>query len=331
MYMGYSKYNENCPKRGMDFIMKKLLNPHIKLKETINDKDHAELESLQRLCLNTDKTTLKLEIDYKLSRAENKRGALENINEFMYYDEDELVGYIGICQFGGNALEVNGMVHPEYRRLGIFKKLYSLVKEEFSKRNAKSMLLLSDNNSISGQGFIKTTGAIHEHSEYEMFLSGEPEKKLQTYNLVLRKANNSDAREAAYQDAIYFRDEHNKDDIKIPEDEYLKMPEEEEKRGTTIYIAEVEGNIVGKVNIEVSNDIESGQRVGSVHALGVLPAHRSKGYGREILMGAIQKLKAADCQEIILQVVAKNKNALNLYKSCGFVETSTMDYYEITK
>lgn len=312
----------------MEFIVEKLLNPYIKLKETIDNKDYADIEGLERLCFNTDTTTLKLEIDYKLKRVDGSGESIKNINEFMYYNDDELIGYIGICEFGRNILEVNGMVHPEYRRLGVFKKLYSLVREEFSRRNAKGILLLCDNNSASGQEFIKTTGTVHEHSEYEMFLRGQPEKKVQPYNLDLRKANNNDAREIAYQDAIYFNDHHDKEDIQIPEDKNLKMPEEEEKRGTIIYIAEVEGNIVGKVNIEVTS-MENSTHLGSIYGLGVLPAYRSKGYGREILLGAIQRLKEADCQEINLQVLVKNKNALNLYKSCGFVETSVMDYYEL--
>jgi ribosomal protein S18 acetylase RimI-like enzyme len=33
----------------------------------------------------------------------------------------------------------------------------------------------------------------------------------------------------------------------------------------------------------------------------------------------------------MLQVAVKNKNALRLYKSCGFEVTSTMDYYRLSK
>jgi len=41
-------------------------------------------------------------------------------------------------------------------------------------------------------------------------------------------------------------------------------------------------------------------------------------------MLSIEKLKEEDLKHIMLQVAVKNKNALNLYKSCGFEETSTM-------
>ncbi len=59
-----------------------------------------------------------------------------------------------------------------------------------------------------------------------------------------------------------------------------------------------------------------------------MPEHRGKGFGRAVLLGAIEKLKEANVNAIMLQVAAENATALGLYKSCGFVETSTMDYFK---
>jgi len=289
--------------------VKAMKSPYIKLKDNNDNNDYLDINNLQKYCLDFDKTTLKLEIDYKLSRAEGESGALNSINEFMYYNNNELIGYIGICHFGGDALEVNGMVHPQFRRRGIFKKLFLLV----------NMLLLSDNNSISGQGFIKSMGASYDHTEYEMFLISKHEQDILLDNVVLRKANNKDAREITYQDSIYFEIEDKEEDIKIPE--------EEEKSGMITYLAEVDAEIIGKVRLEVSNS----NNIVGIYGLGVKPDDRGKGYGREILIGAIGKLKERNPKEIMLQVATKNNKALNLYKSCGFVENSIMDYYKISK
>ncbi|MNJ04698.1 hypothetical protein D3C73_1655750 [compost metagenome] len=46
---------------------------------------------------------------------------------------------------------------------------------------------------------------------------------------------------------------------------------------------------------------------------------------------AVEKLIEANASSIMLQVATENANALHLYKSCGFIETSTMDYYELKK
>lgn len=91
----------------------------------------------------------------------------------------------------------------------------------------------------------------------------------------------------------------------------------------TIYLAEVDQQVIGKVHIQVSPGI------GGIYGLGVLPEYRGKGYGRATLLKAIDKLKEANAGDIMLQVAVENANALRLYQSCGFVETSTMDYYEL--
>lgn len=292
-------------------------NPSIKLKAALDKSDYEDIGRLQKLCLETDCTALKLELDYKVGTGGGNREDMSSINEFMYYDEDKLIGYIGICHFGGAALEVNGMVHPEYRRKGIFKRLFSLVRDEWKKRELREMLLLSDHSSASGLGFIKYIGAEYYNSEYEMYLRGSAEKGLMANPIKLRKAGNSDAGEVARQNSIYFGMEVEEEDI--------PMPEEEEKRGIVIYIAEVDGKPVGKVQLDVIGG------VCGIYGLGVLPEYRSKGYGRGILERAIEKLKESNAKEILLQVAVNNENALSLYKSCGFEVTSTMDYYRLCK
>jgi ribosomal protein S18 acetylase RimI-like enzyme len=297
--------------------MSKIKNPNIKLKEKLDKSDYEDINNLQKLCLETDKTTLKLELEYKLGRAKEKSEALNNINEFMYYDENKLIGYIGIGHYGGDAIEVNGMVHPEYRRRGVFKRLFSLVKDEWGKREIQKMLLLSDHNSISGLEFIKYTGADYDSSEYEMYLRNNVKQDLMQNNVVLRKAANKDAEEVARQNSIYFNMEYKEEDVLIPE--------EEEKRGMVIYMAEVDNKIIGKVHLETSGN------VAGIYGLGVISEYRGKGYGRETLTRAVEKLKEANPKDIMLQVAVENRNALGLYISCGFRETSTMDYYKMYK
>lgn len=314
----------------------------IKLKETIDPEDYDLINKLQEQCISEDQTALKLELDYKLGAASEigKSSSIRNVNEFMYYDGQQLIGYIGICSFGGlgASIEVNGMVHPEYRRQGVFKTLSELVTAEWRRRNSGSMLLLSDRKSNSGQKFIEGTGAEYKHTEYEMYLKEGNSQPLQRQlcGITFRKATNTDAREIALQNAIYFSDifENSQNTPKDSEpegtstkplipNEGMILPEEEEKRGMTIYLAEKDQQIIGKVHLQLSSGI------GGIYGLGVLPEHRGEGLGRAILMLAIEKLKEANASKVMLQVEAENANALNLYKSCGFIETSTMDYFEI--
>jgi ribosomal protein S18 acetylase RimI-like enzyme len=294
--------------------MDQIKNPRIKLASQLNYREYEDIKSLREYCVKNDNITLKLELDYKfIDKSEN----LNKINEFMFYDDGTLIGYIGICQFSGETLEVNGMVHPEYRRMGVFSRLFSLVKEEWDKRSSRDMYLLSDQKSLPGLEFIKRTGAYYDNSEYEMFLKGDPINSSDLNELRLRKATNKDVNEIAIQNAIYF-------DVD-PEKVDLLLPEEEANRGVDIYIAEFEHAVIGKVHLEVSDGI------GGIYGLGVLPEYRNRGYGREILIKSVELLKAKQLNEIMLQVAVKNKNALRLYKSCGFEVTSTMDYYRLSK
>ncbi|WP_286907849.1 GNAT family N-acetyltransferase [Clostridium sp. UBA1652] len=300
--------------------MKNIENPWIKLKENINKEDYEVINKLQQECI--DKVALKLELDYKLASSNESSKITNNTNEFMYFDGEKLIGYIGIGSFGGfnTPIEVNGMVHPDYRKQGVFKKLSELVIDEWKRRNSSNMFLLSDRTSKEGQEFIKNLGATYNHTEYEMYFrqEGSSETSKGLSNLTFRKANNEDAYELAKQDAIYFGEE-------VPEEndkEKMILPEEEEKKGIKTYLAEKDNEIIGKVRLELTDK-------GGIYGLGVLPKHRRKGYAREMLKFAVNTLLEDGAKEVMLQVDSENPNALNLYKSCGFVETSVMDYYEM--
>lgn len=291
-----------------------IINPSIKLKNTIDHNDYKNIKSLENTCLAHDKTSLKLELDYKLSNGKLNGMDLVNINEFMYFNNDELIGYLGICDFGGEEIEVNGMVHPEYRMMGVFKKLFSLAHDEWKKRKSSSMLLLSDHDSSAGIEFIKTVCDVYAHSEYDMLLNNHKFQGNNYNRLKLRKVTKDDASEISRQNSIYFNMEFiEEDNIETDGGIYKNIT----------YMAENKDGAIGKVRIEINN------KQGGIYGLGVLPEYRGLGYGREILSLAIEELMKNNAESIFLQVLTDNKNALNLYKSCGFEERYTMDYFII--
>ncbi|MFA9376021.1 MAG: GNAT family N-acetyltransferase [Lachnotalea sp.] len=320
--------------------MKSLKEPWIKMCEQIENEDYKLIKELQEQCIDFDKTALKLEIDYKLSTNSKSsyRTGIKKVNEFMYFDENNLLGYIGICSFGEKetSLEIMGMVHPQYRQQGIFSSLFELVLTECKKRNPKKILLLSDRKSTNGLKFIKNRNAIHSHSEFEMYLQKtllerEPNSLC---GVTLRREEKRDKEEISRQDNIYFGNCIEDEEIGEENDfvnvdaetslqEHNGMQEIEDRNTEITFLAEKANQIVGKVRIETSSNI------GGIYGLGVLPEHRGKGFGRGILLNAINKLRETEVKEIMLQVETENETALGLYKSCGFHETSIMDYYEL--
>lgn len=304
--------------------MSALHSPWIKLTEAIHKEDFPLIHALQEKCILEDQTALKLELDYKVGcAADVNPGPLKDINEFMYFDGEQLIGYVGICSGSTGTLEVNGMVHPDYRRQGVFTLLYTLVESEWKRRNSGTMLLLCDRNSVSGQAFMPRTGARYKTSEYEMYLDLDSFGKMDypSRGISLRKATNSDAHEVARQNRIYFGLDTPGEDC-AGGDINIIMPEDEEQRGLTNFLAQKDQEVIGKVNLQLT------AAYGGIFGLGVLPEHRSQGYGREILVKAIAKLLEMGARKVMLQVEAQNSKALKLYESCGFVPASTMDYYE---
>ncbi len=310
-------------------------------KPTLNEADVKAVKALETTCTAHDRAVLKLELDYKFSAAQAGGVDPAHQNEFLCYDGKHLVGYAGISSFGGAEPEVAGMVDPDYRRKGIFSALLNQVKSELSKRSVPSMLLLNDPLSRSGKAFVQTLDVDLEHAEYEMFLKlpweiERPEaiKK----GIQLRKATNQDADEVARQNDIYFNNEAQGREETVlqagtgtdrkPAAEAVQerrlLPEEEEKRGMTIYLATLgDGETIGKIHLEYRSE------KGGIYGLGVLPTHRNKGYGRALLLSGVERLLQQGAKEIYLQVNAVNENALTLYKSCGFEVTSTMDYFRL--
>ncbi|MBI9011740.1 MAG: GNAT family N-acetyltransferase [Clostridiales bacterium] len=282
-------------------------------KSYISKKEFEEIRKLEELCYSVDKTNLKLELNHKLNVSKKTSKDSKHNNEFLCYVEDELVGYLGICSFGGrNIAEINGMVHPKYRRLGIFEKLLEYAVIECNKIKYDKVLLLSDGNSDSGKKFIDSVGGVYDFSEFRM--KRNDESTFEQSNVIsLRKADNNDGKEIARQNAVYFNH--------AVIGEYF--PEEEELLNKITYMVELKGEVIGKIKISYD------KKTSFISGVGILPGYRSKGYGKETLKAALRVINERNIYETMLDVECKNYDALNLYKACGFKEQSVMNYYEL--
>jgi GNAT superfamily N-acetyltransferase len=60
----------------------------------------------------------------------------------------------------------------------------------------------------------------------------------------------------------------------------------------------------------------------NIHDLAVLPSHRGKGIGRQLLKAVEQKARDMDCCKMTLEVQEGNYRAMHLYKTVGFFQAS---------
>lgn len=292
-------------------MSEKILNQSICLKQYISEKEYEEIKQLEGICTSKDRTSLKLELDYKLNMHKNPGAGSEKINEFLYYVDGVLVSYLGICCFSRNIGEINGMTHPDWRKKGLFGKLLQLALDECRCRNFSKVLLLSDGKSASGMEFIKTAGGQYEFSEYRMSMHGTTYSESINSSVNLREAVKTDRKEIRRQDAIYFNDAESEEEDSG----------EEGSSNQAKYMVELNGETIGKINVEYSDDSAY------VFGFGILPDFRGKGYGKAALKEILRLINERNVYNIELDVACKNNTALNLYKYCGFEEKAVMNYY----
>lgn len=74
---------------------------------------------------------------------------------------------------------------------------------------------------------------------------------------------------------------------------------------------------------------EGGGQLGEVGLIGVLPAWRGRGLGRELLRWSVSELRARGVARIVLAVEAANERATALYRSHGFEPIIEWPHWEL--
>jgi len=140
--------------------MRNLKRIHIELKETIDERDYKLINDLQNICTEKDNISMKLELDYKVKTNPSNKIRDWSINEFMYFYDNNLIGYIGICSFGelGTPLEVTGMVHPQYRRNGFGREILMTCIEKLNEENADKIILQVETKNSNALNLYKSCG-----------------------------------------------------------------------------------------------------------------------------------------------------------------------------
>lgn len=271
----------------------------------------AEIEHLMLVCNAHEGLDLKINLQILHSRPHDA------INDFLYYEQDVLVGFLGLYSFNSDEGEISGMVHPASRRNGIFTALFRAALEECQHRNITHLLLIVEHASPSGQAFIGSLATTYDHSEYKMVLEEARLPSSFDERLQLREAREEDIPALTHITALAF------DLSESGVDWYSPAVLANSKH--RYYVAVLDNvNVIGKLDVSLT------ERAGFIYGFGVLPEYRGRGYGRQLLARTIQTLLAMGKQQIALEVATVNKNALSLYQSCGFKETGSYDYYMVS-
>jgi ribosomal protein S18 acetylase RimI-like enzyme len=240
-------------------------------------------------------------------------------NDFLYYENDLLVGYLAIDDRGSPQAELVGMVHPDYRQRGIFRALLDAAVAEGRARNMQQFVLVNEQLSRSGRAFLHSSGAVLSESEHEMFLSRMPQRQSFDESLIVHKADLSEIDCIVKVQSASFGDPEETTRRRVLQ--CIQHPDQ------TYYLAVFGEEAVGCHEPVGSFRLDSSENFIGIYAFGVRPDYQGRGYGRQILEDAIDIIRARSQKTIMLDVDVENNRALRLYRSCGFEIRTTYNYY----
>lgn len=268
----------------------------------------ADVEALQQHVEQHDGIALKLNWDTLHSRKE------ESAADLIEFRDGQLVAFLGLYPFG-STLEVCGMVHPNYRRQGIFTSLLRRGLNLATVGSYPKILLNAPGNSDSAKHFLAAYPCRYEFSEFQMKHSPKvacANAPSRTTQITLRSAEDAERPLLARLDQEGF-DLH-------PEETrlyYEKLTEEEVRQNELIVH---EGEAVGKIRVS-RRDQEAW-----IYGFVVTSSRRGQGIGSTALRQVVERERAKGF-EIWLEVALNNPQAKKLYEQTGFRICRSQDYY----
>ena len=279
----------------------------IKLKD-YSDGQKERILKLEQLCKAYDGSNLRVGVESLKANGGDEA--------FLCLFGNQLIGFISWYTSDGVEANLNGMVHPDFRRQGVFQDLLHYAMLEMLTKGIQTCRFRIPSNSKPGMDFIKHIGANFQTSEFSMNLNRVLVDTSNRSGLTLRLAEDRDLEFMITCSSQAFGDSE------IWTRSYLARTNEPERLS---YIALAGQTPIGMVRV---NYLDSYTAV--IHDFCVLPLLQGKGYGREILSHVVQLLQEQKCATIRLGVVTENRRALNLYMSLGFEISAEFHYYVIS-
>ncbi|NWL87170.1 MULTISPECIES: GNAT family N-acetyltransferase [unclassified Paenibacillus] len=265
-----------------------------------------ELQKLQTICEQHDQISLKLNWDMLLNPAEDNR---LHLTEYM---DGRLIAFLGKYIIGG-SMEICGMVHPDFRRLGIFTRLLQdgITREDTVRYS--SILLNTPAASVSGQAFLNRVSCRYSFTEYQMqYASAENKLGNVRPGISLRTATPEDAELLSQLDTDGFQD-----DYEQTLQDYIRLSPQDMADNELIL---ADGHIVGKIRISRLEDRSW------IYGFVIHSRYRGKGIGQAVLQQVITREMAAG-HTIWLDVAIENPAAMKLYETAGFQLRAAQDYF----
>lgn len=132
----------------------------LKLTRGLSRDALSQIAALELDSVSADGGRLKLE----WSTLESRSG--DAVEDILWWEDDRLVGFLGLYAFGGPTVELSGMVHPDYRRRGIGTKLLDEAIKLCRERGRHKILLVIPRTSPCGRALAESRRGFLDHSAH---------------------------------------------------------------------------------------------------------------------------------------------------------------------
>lgn len=286
-------------------------------KQTLTKDEITAIQQLAAICNAFEGLHMPLSTSAMLEQ----RSGNETL-DFLHYEQGQLVGYVGLDNYGTKQKELVGMVHPDYRRRGIGTQLLQAAKEEGRHSGIEELVLTCEHSSTSGTTFVKNIHAHLSYAEHEMVLGVFKERPIFDERLTFREAMSQDDLEmivSIMAASMEGSTEHAREHV-------MNMAKQ---LNQYFYLMTFGGTSVGCDEPIGSLRLDAMEGRTGIYGFVVRPEYRGQGYGRQLLQEVIRIIHNEGSQEIMLDIDVHNTNTLSLYLSCGFEIKTTYDYYNL--
>lgn len=248
---------------------------------------------------------------------------------FLAMDGTKLVGYLSVFLPEETSAEINVLIHPDYRRQGIFTALLQRAKTALSAVGTKEFIFVCEPSATDSTAAMLAMQAEKRSSEYRMLLESSSASALSPCNTgassrltvsdtpgKLLEATPDDLPLLGKMNALFFETSEEMGEL-FAEDSYYTP-------GITVYKYVITDEHKKTVPIGTVCFYEE-EHSGNIFGLGILPEYRGHGYGKDLLSALLTRIPAD--KKIYLQVSGRNAAAFQLYQKTGFKITAQQDFW----
>ena len=277
---------------------------------TLNNHQLLEAKPLIAVCQNYDGTFREPYLSNMLNFDPNMPAF------FLYYEKGELVGLLTVYA-DDQDVEVAILVHPNHRRQGIARALFTIFEKETASFPIRSVTFQTERIFLENHPDFVSNWGLVEDEETETWLGKDrrPYLLATVSNLEVLLADSSYQEQISQLKFQAFSEEHESREVV---DRYvaeaLKDPE------SRLYILLKNCQVIGTCTVDLSSNTNY------FYGLAISELERGKGYGSYLAKSLVNQLIEQNDKEFQIAVEDSNVGAKHLYEKIGFVKQTQVVY-----